>query len=187
APGDAGAVQQVGHVGPSVDRRRPAGVVLLAEVGWIARALQRVGAAGRLVVGGAVRRPFGNLEQVLGQRPGGVGFEHVVLQHEVVGVGPVVGDVPAVVVTHHVGAGAAAGTGRVVRVGAAPLGLLRLADEPVHLPAVDVGGGVDLTVRAAAVDVGGVVERALAAAGRIRRAHRRRAAGRRDAIRAGVG
>ena len=46
--------------------------------------------------------------------------------------------------------------GRVGR--AALLALLRLGDEAIHLPAVDVGGGVRRTVRAAEVLVRGVVE-----------------------------
>jgi len=99
--------------------------------------------------------PLGDHEEVLGQAPGGVGLEHPVLEHEVVGVGPVVGDLVAGVVAHHVGLVAAAG--RVVGLRAPLATFLGLGDEAVHLAAVDVGDGIHLAVRSAAVDVVGVV------------------------------
>src|SRR5205823_6078707 len=77
--------------------------------------------------------------------------------HEVLRVRPVVGDLARVVPTHDVGRVGVRARG-VVRIGATPLALLRLGDEPVHLPAVDVGRGRVLPVRTAAVDVVRVVE-----------------------------
>ena len=86
----------------------------------------------------------------------------MILEHEVVGVAPVVGDLAGIVIAHDVDAVGVGGLGAwaaegVVR--AAALALLRLGHEPVHPPAIDVGGGVRGTVRATVVEVGGVMER----------------------------
>ena len=114
---------------------------------------------------GAVRRPLRDHEQVLGQAPGRVGLEHVVLEDEVLGVGPVVRDLPRVVVAHHVHAalrgrrvrvllaGAAVGIG-----GAAAKALFGLRHEAVHRPSVDVGGRIAGAVRAAVVEIRGVMK-----------------------------
>jgi len=80
----------------------------------------------------------------------------VVLQDEVIGVDPVVGDVTRVVVAHHVGRRAVA-TGRVGRVQAAPPARRRPCDKPAHRPAGDVGAGVGAEVRAAAIAIVAVV------------------------------
>src|SRR5919199_4249310 len=99
------------------------------------------------------------------QAPGGVGGEHAILQHELLRVGPVVGDLPIVVVAHDVR--------RCQRV-ANPLCELCSAtavvgfgngDEAVHLPAVDVYYGVEGGVPAAAVDQLRVMIRFVATAG----------------------
>jgi hypothetical protein len=80
----------------------------------------------------------------------------VVIEHEVLRVGPVVGDLGRGVVAHHVRLAAGAAR-RVVRIRTGRSGLVALADETVHLAAVYVGHGVRLAVRAAPVHVGGVV------------------------------
>ena len=77
----------------------------------------------------------------------------MVLQDEVLGVGPVVRDVTLGVVAHHV-RGSRIGAGRIGGIQATLASRLGLADEAVHLPAVDVGQGVDGGVRPAAVDIG---------------------------------
>src|SRR5437763_16153360 len=86
---------------------------------------------------------------MLGQAPGRVRLEHVVLEYVVLGVCPVVGDLPRVVVTHHVDAlgrghgdqlpvaRAAVRVGGVAATAGSPLGL---GDEPVHSAAIDVRG-----------------------------------------------
>src|SRR5207253_9250822 len=127
---------------------------------------ERVGAAHGVAAHRAHRRPAAHQEQVLGQAPGAVGLEHVVLEHEVLGVGPVVGDLAAVVVAHHVGFAGDRAHGVVgVRAGRAFDGLGG-GDEAVHRPACDVGRGGGFAVRAAVVDVGAVVDGGQAAAGR---------------------
>src|SRR5664279_2011337 len=106
APGHAVLVHQVGQVGPGVDR--PAawpgagryGRVRQAGVLRPARILQGVRTAGR-VMGGAGGGPFRDLKQVLGEAPGGVRLEHVVLQHVVRGVGPVVRNVALRVIAQY--------------------------------------------------------------------------------------
>ena len=104
-PADVLLVQQIGDVGP--------GVVKLAVVGRGCRAVERRVGVRALVVAvtvrrvdrvRAVRRPLGDHVQVDGQAPRGVGLEHVVLEHVVLGVAPVVGDLAGVVVAHHVDA-----------------------------------------------------------------------------------
>src|ERR1700730_9612632 len=87
-----------------------------------------------------------------GQAPGCNRLEHVVLQYVVVGPSPVVGNLGPGVISHHISG--AAGAERLV-----------LADEPIHLSAVDVGSRVGRTVRATSVDVGWVVVRPLAPSG----------------------
>src|SRR5713226_7492417 len=90
----------------------------------------------------------------------------MVLEHEVLRVGPVIWYLASIVVAHDV-RGAGAVTSGIVGRAATAVAFLRLRDEAVHLAAVDVGGRVRLAVRAAAIEVFGVVEwiDALAAAG----------------------
>src|SRR5205807_4828781 len=133
------------------------------------------------------RRPGGDQEQVLGQRPRFHRFEHAVLEHELLGVGPVVRYLRGGVVAHDVGHAAVAAARRVVGDLAGRLRRVALPDEAVHPAAVDVGGGVLLAVRAAPVDVGGVVVGAAAPAGRVRYADRGHPMAHRDAVRPGVG
>ncbi len=52
---------------------------------------------------GALRRPLGHLVQVSRQAPRRIRLKHVVIEHEVLGVCPVVRDLARIVVTHHVG------------------------------------------------------------------------------------
>src|SRR5262249_36240999 len=105
----------------------------------------------RVCAGG---RPSGDEVQVGRQAPGQDRLEHVVLEDEVLGVGPVGGDVTVVVVAHDVHG--VASVGRVVA---------HRGDEPVHHSVVDVGQGVGVAVRPADVGVGGVVVGHLALAG----------------------
>ena len=109
-----------------------------------------------------------------GEAPRADGLEHVVVEHEVLRVGPVVRDLASVVVTHHVGSRGWAAVRVVDPDHAAPRGDLGLSDEPVHLAPVDVGARVLGAVRATAVDERRIVVRAHALA----RAHVARADGR---------
>jgi hypothetical protein len=94
------------------------------------------------------------------QAPRVVRLEHVVLEHEVARVVPVVRDLVPVVVAHHVRRRrrqrAARVVGGVTRE-EAPLACLAL--EAVHLAVIDVADRVDRVVRAARVAIGGVVVR----------------------------
>ena len=143
APAHVVLVQEVREIRPRVVRpTRPLGRV---------RALERVDAAQRIADTGAPRRPLGDHEEMRGQAPGSIRFEHVVLEDEVACVGPVVRDVAAVVVPHDVGVRRALRADRVVRVLLAALVAreLCLADETVHLAVVDVRDRVRLAVRPA--------------------------------------
>jgi hypothetical protein len=159
APGDSGAVHEVGQVRPGIDRWLGVGMLGHIEVRRIPRVVDRVRAVLRVVVH-ALRRPLGHREQVSRQTPRRVGFEHVVLQDEVLRVGPVVGDLAPVVIAHHVAPGNRGRTVRRVGVGAsaAALRILGLPDKAVHPAVVDVGQRVLVTVRATAVDVAPVVK-----------------------------
>ena len=66
--------------------------------------------------------------------PRSVRLEHVVLQHEVACVSPVVRDLARVVVAHHLGAVARAHAERVVPVEAAERPAHGRSDEAVHRP-----------------------------------------------------
>ena len=155
-----------------------------------ARALRRVVHAAVRVRAGAPRRPAADQVQVGGQGPGVDRLEHVILQDEVVGVGPVVRYLPGVVVAHHVRC-AAGQADRRRRVGgaAAPAGLvLGGPDEPVHLAAVDVGGRFGHVVAGAAVHQARVVVRLIAAFGaRVGCAHGELAVADGNAVGTGIG
>src|SRR5207248_456481 len=112
--------------------------------------------------------------------------EHVIGEHEVLGVGPVVGEFRVGVVAHHVRLGAHAAD-RIVDGHAAGAARVALADEPVHLAVVDVGGGVGDVVRAAAVDIGGVVIGALARPFGVRFTDGGRAVPHGNSVSAGIG
>ena len=207
APADLVLVEQVGQVGPGVDGlARPR--VLVAVLGVAAtvlgtrlaavdrrRVLRALGGPGlqgvhaaRGVVGlGAVGGPLRHQEEVGRQAPRGVRLEHVVLQDEVLRVGPVVGDVALRVVAHHVGR-RRVGAGRVGGHQATLAAGLGLRDEAVHLPPVDVCRGVRCRVGSAAVHVGvvGVGRDALPRLGVVH-ADRGHAVLHRDPVGAGVG
>ncbi len=124
-----------------------------------------------------------------GQAPRGVGLEEVVLQHEVLRVGPVVRDLPCVVVAHHVGCVRRERATRRVDVLDAleVVRPARLADEAVHLAGAHVVHLVEVVVRPAAVAVARVVERAhTAVQGRVGHAHRRHTVSHRNPVRARV-
>ena len=123
--------------------------------------------------------------QVVRQRPRLHRLEHVVVEHVVLGVLPVVGDLRGRVVPHHV-RGAGPGAGRVVGLVAGRPGRVPLLDEPVHLAAVHVGHRVVLAVRPAAVAVRPVVVGPGAAAARVGHAHRGLPVLHGDAVRAGI-
>ena len=148
-----------------------------------------VGAAARLRVR-AVRRPAADQVQVGRQAPRRDRLEHVVLEHEVLGVRPVIRDLPRVVITHHIrrpGGQADAGGGN-GGAAATVAGLLRGPDEPVHLAAVDVRDGGTALMHRAAVHQAGIVVRPVAALGaRIGHAHREPAVPDRNAVGARVG
>src|SRR5437660_1120985 len=98
---------------------------------------------------------------MLRKAPGRVRLEDVVLKHKVMSVRPVVGDLPCIVIAHHVdalalsrlGAWAAVGIGR-----RAPLTPLSLTDEAIHEATGDVRGSVSSAVRAARVHVAGAMK-----------------------------
>jgi hypothetical protein len=95
APADVVLSEQVGEVSPG-EERLPA-----MRSGWD-RATGRGVAAHGVGAGRALGRPAGHHRKVGRQAPAQVRCEQVVLQHEVMGVAPVVWDVAAVVVAHHV-------------------------------------------------------------------------------------
>ena len=156
APGDMAHVQQVREVGPGVvglAARRVLPLVRRRE-----RVLDRVHAAHRVRPAMAARRPLGDHEQVRRQARRRVRLEHVVLQHEVARVGPVVRQLACVVVAHHVGRVSPRADRHLwVRRAAVPQAAPGLADEAVHLAAVDVPDRVEQLVRAAVVLVPAVV------------------------------
>ena len=164
-------VQEVGQVGPG-----EAGYARGPLVGVQVRRSERGPAGGDQSGVAALRRPARDDVQVGRLAPAEVRLEQVVLQHEVPGVRPVVGDLAGVVPAHDVQTVQTA-AGGVERRGAAVLRRERLADEAVHLPLVDVGHGAAGSVRAARVRVARVVVRADAPT-RLRIGH----AGRRDAV-----
>ena len=173
APADVVLVEEVGQVGPGVDGlARPR--VLVAVLGVPAtvlgsrlaavdrrRVLRALGGPGlqgvraaRGVVGlGAEGGPLRHEEEVGRQAPRGVRLEHVVLQDEVLRIGPVVRDVALRVVAHHVGR-RRVGAGRVGGHQATLAAGLGLRDEAVHLPSVDVCRGVRCRVGPTPVHVG---------------------------------
>src|SRR5262249_48335163 len=122
APAHVVLVQQPGEVGPRVRGRVVRG---RAPRRGAARAAHRVMAR-------AGRRPAGGQGQVGGQAPGAAGLERHVVEHEVLRVRPVVRDVGAGVVPHHVQ--------RLAGAGARAAAALGLGDEAVYLPVVDVPG-----------------------------------------------
>src|SRR5664280_3610437 len=77
----------------------------------------------------------------------------MVLQYEVLGIGPVVRNVALGVIPHDIGS-RREGTDRVRIVLASAGAGLSLTDEAIHLVAVDVASSVELSMRSAAVDVG---------------------------------
>src|SRR5262249_60844616 len=92
-------VQQVREIRPGVVRRLSLGGGTCPKLVWI---LKGVGAAHRVTRLGASGGPLADHEEVLWQRPRGIRFEHAVLKDEAGGVGPVVGDIPGVLVAHDV-------------------------------------------------------------------------------------
>ncbi len=183
-PADLALVQQVGEVGPGIIGCGRAGLAAMPEIRRIAGALERVHAGAR-VGATALGGPLRDHEQVLRQTPGCVGLEHPVLEDEVVGVRPVVGDLVPGVVAHHVGLVAAAG--RVVGDGTALATALGLGHKPIHLAGVDVGQRIGLAVRSAAVHIMGVVVGVDTLAGEgIRRADGKDAVGIRQPVRTGI-
>ena len=123
---------------------------------------------------------------MLGQTPRRVRLEHAVLEHVVVGICPIVGNLAPVVVAHDV-LRLRIRAARVVWVDASNRFARSLRYEAVHLAAVDIGDRGLLTVRSSVVEIVGVVKRPYAfAAARIGHAHARHAAARRDAVRSRI-
>ena len=164
--------------------------VLQLDLAARARALRRVVDAAVRVRAGAARRPAADQVQVGRQGPGVDRLEHVILQDEVLGVGPVVRDLPGVVVAHHVRR-VAGQAHRRRRLGgaAAPAGLvLGGPDETVHLAAVDIGGRFGHVVAGSAVHQARIVVRLVAAFGaRVGHAHGELAVPGGDAVGTGIG
>ena len=134
----------------------------------------------------AFRRPLRHLVQVRREAPRRVRLEHVVVEHEVLRVRPVIRDLPRVVVPHHVGGRERAAHAGESAAAAAARGL-GLADEPIHLAPVEVVVHRPLAMRAATIYQRRVVERAVARAGqRVGQAHGEVAIAGRDSIRARV-
>ncbi len=188
-PADVVGVQQPGDVRPGqVDGRLAGGQLLLdglAELVVLVRPDDVVDAAVRRAVA-APGGPGRDHVEVVGQRPRLDRLEHVVVQDEVPGVGPVVRELGPGVIAHHVRRGSHH-AGRIVRHPARLVRRIPLPDEAVHRAATDVGDRVGLAVRAAAVHVGPVAIRAGAPARRIRHADRRHPVAHRDAVRPGIG
>jgi hypothetical protein len=91
-----------------------------------------------VVIALTIRRPRGHHEQMRRQTPRRGRFEHVILQDEIVGICPIVRNVPAVVITHHV-IFACSGAVWSHRVGAAfGLRFEQAQIKPVHPAVIDV-------------------------------------------------
>src|SRR5690348_12829777 len=92
------------------------------------------------------------------QAPRSIWLEHVVVQHKVLCVGPVVRYFAGIMPAHHVGRASR----RALWVLWIAAGLIsarfRLRDESVHLAAVDIGQGARLAMRAAMIQVAWVVK-----------------------------
>src|SRR6185437_17129029 len=80
-------------------------------------------------------------------------------EYEILRVRPIIRDLPCIVVAHDRTGARAGAARRVVLVETSALPVRRLADEAVHLAAVDIVRGCRVAVRTAAVDVRGVVVR----------------------------
>ena len=159
-PRDAVRVKQIGDVGPEI-RQRVAG-----KPGLAARARFATVHLGRIEFPAGGDPPRKYLE-VPGLAPGRNRFVELILQHVVLRVGPIVGQVGPVVITHHVDRTRrrrrAAQFGiedvRTPAPVAAPVRRLALLpqlefaldDEAVHLAAVDLGDLVWIVVRSAVV------------------------------------
>ena len=162
-PADAGLAQQVGDVGPRVDRR-----LAVAELLVPARQIDVRTATHRVGRVGAERRPSGEQEQMRRQGPGVRGREHAILQQVVLRVRPVVRDLLARVVAEDVRLVVRpeerSARGREPRVGGGALVLApaHRGHEPVHLAAVAIDDRGLLIVRAALLVLGRAVVRARA-------------------------
>ena len=169
-PGDAVLVEEVGEVGPAVER--PVGIAPQRR-GSARSSCRDCRAGARLVRVAALRRPAGDEPEVRRQAPAPVRLEHVVLEDEVPRVGPVVRDLRAVVVAHDVRA-AEVRAGRAVPMAAAVADERAVgdADEAVHPAAVDVLLAGERAVRAAGVVRAARVEERRARTGRRRSARR---------------
>src|SRR5581483_1832346 len=107
-------------VGPRIDR----GGCCPAKTRRQNRIDQFVFTAPRIVVFRAYRGPFGYLEKMLRETPGGDRLEHAVMQHEIARIGPIVRDIFAVVIAH----------GRT---------RFRLDDKTVHPSAIDISYSIN--------------------------------------------
>ena len=147
APAHMGLVQEIGEIGPRV--RPGADDVRLRRSSDDARQGSEVGGARAGIVRvGAASAPPRNQIEVGREAPGSHPFEQMILQDEVVRVGPVVRDLGSRVVPHHVRDRRRLGrrtAGGFVRVNAEPLAALEgCSYEAVHTATVDVfPGGVE--------------------------------------------
>ena len=191
-PAHARVVKEVRQVGPGVGRRvaRMGSITLPGDV----HGGPQIGVAARRDAAFcAAGRPTGDHVEVGGEAPGPDALVHVILQHVVLGVGPVVRDLAGVVPTDRVGAPTLAAGSRALR-RRRVLGAVRVpppdrpGDEPVHPSAVDVLERRMGRVGAAAVDEVVVVEGADAVvAQRIGQADPRSPVRHRDAVSTWIG
>jgi hypothetical protein len=158
------AVKQPGHVGPGVVQRAVRRTVDIRHGALDPVGVRPLGSAvtrERVVRARAPGRPLRHLVERGRQAPRGVWLEHVILKHIALGVGPVVGNLPRVVVTHYVHALALArlsGADLLLRAraavgvgGRAAKALLGLANKPVHPAGVDVSRRIAHSMWAAVV------------------------------------
>ena len=140
-PRDALRVQQVREVGPGV-RSGVFGmraVPVTRDVGG----QRKIGlAAHRVIRDSTARGPSRDHVEVRGEAPRTHAFEQVILQHEAVGVRPVVGDLTSVVPADDIGSRATVRHGDAVRCHVTPAMFSgtgdRSPDEPRHAVAIDV-------------------------------------------------
>ena len=179
---------------PGYPAQLHAGQVMPAQAGLeqrrrlrviLARVAAATGGPGR----GAGSRPSAHQVQVRGQAPRFDRLEHVVLQHEVPGIGPVVRDLPGIVISHDIRRARRAAHGHYVPAQGAAAGHVQFRGphEAVHLPAVGILDRVLPAMLATAVHQARVVIRPVALTpARIWHAHREMAVLSRDAVRSGI-
>jgi hypothetical protein len=144
-------------------------------------------AAHRVIRDATARGPSRDHVEVRGEAPRTHAFEQVILQHEAIGVRPVVGDLTSVVPADDIGSRATVRHGDAVRCHVTPAMFSgtgdRSPDEPRHAVVIDVEERIAVGVGSADVDELRIVERLHAShATRVGDADRRLAIGHRDPV-----